>query len=50
VLMFIGVKMLLSRIYPIPIGLSLAIVAGILAGSVVLSLLCPPKKAGESKK
>jgi tellurite resistance protein TerC len=50
VLIFIGAKMLISGRYHIPIGLSLAIVAGILAGSVVLSLLCPPKKAGESKK
>ena len=44
VLAFIGFKMLLSGIYAIPIGLSLAIVAAILIGSIILSLLFPPKK------
>ena len=44
VLAFIGLKMLMSGIYAIPIGLSLAIVAAILIGSIILSLLCPPKK------
>jgi tellurite resistance protein TerC len=44
VLTFIGLKMLLSGIYVIPIGLSLAIVAAILIGSVIFSLLFPPKK------
>ncbi|MDM7996909.1 MAG: TerC family protein [Acidobacteriota bacterium] len=43
ILMFIGVKMLLSGFFAIPIGLSLAFVAAILAGSIILSLLCPPK-------
>jgi tellurite resistance protein TerC len=44
VLAFIGLKMLVSGIYAIPIGLSLAIVAAILIGSIILSLLFPPKK------
>jgi tellurite resistance protein TerC len=44
VLAFIGLKMLLSGIYAIPIGLSLGIVAAILIGSIILSLLFPPKK------
>jgi len=44
VLAFIGFKMLLSGIYAIPIGLSLAIVAAILIGSIILSLLFPAKK------
>jgi tellurite resistance protein TerC len=43
VLAFVGVKMLLSELRPIPIGLSLATVAGVLAGSVLLSLVIPPK-------
>lgn len=43
VLAFIGLKMLISGIYTIPIGWSLAVVAAILAGSVVLSLLFPRK-------
>jgi tellurite resistance protein TerC len=41
VLMFIGLKMLASSIWVIPIGLSLGIVAAILVASVVVSLLFP---------
>jgi tellurite resistance protein TerC len=44
VLAFIGIKMLLSGIYAIPIGVSLAIVAAILIGSIIISLLFPPEK------
>jgi tellurite resistance protein TerC len=44
VLVFIGIKMMISGFYAIPIQWSLAAVAAILAGSIVLSLLCPPKK------
>jgi tellurite resistance protein TerC len=44
VLMFIGIKMLISSFYNIPIGFSLAIVAAILAVACVLSLLFPPKE------
>ncbi|AMW04915.1 TerC family protein [Gemmatimonas phototrophica] len=43
VLAFVGAKMLLSEIQPISIGVSLGLVAGVLIGSVVLSLLIPPK-------
>jgi tellurite resistance protein TerC len=43
VLIFIGLKMLLADIYKIPIALSLAIVALILAGSVILSLWHAPE-------
>jgi tellurite resistance protein TerC len=39
VLAFIGIKMLISHYYPIPIGLSLAIVFGLLAISIVASLI-----------
>jgi tellurite resistance protein TerC len=39
VLVFIGLKMLLSGLYHVPVAASLAIVAGLLAGSVVASLL-----------
>ncbi len=38
VLMFIGVKMMLMDIYKIPVGVSLGVVAAIIATSVVLSL------------
>jgi tellurite resistance protein TerC len=45
VLGFIGIKMLVSGVYVIPIGLSLGVVAAILAGAVVISLLFPSKGA-----
>jgi tellurite resistance protein TerC len=44
VLVFIGVKMLGSHYFDIPIVLSLAIVIGVLATSVVASLVFPKKK------
>jgi tellurite resistance protein TerC len=43
VLAFVGVKMLLSEIYPLGIGLSLGVVASTLVGSVILSLIIPPR-------
>jgi tellurite resistance protein TerC len=43
VLIFIGIKMLVSGFIHIPIIWSLLIVATILAGSIILSLLFPPK-------
>jgi tellurite resistance protein TerC len=39
VLCFVGVKMLLVDLYKIPIGVSLGVVAGILAVSILFSLL-----------
>jgi tellurite resistance protein TerC len=45
VLMFIGIKMLISGIFPISIGWSLTTVAAILSGSIVISLIFPPKKS-----
>ncbi len=45
VLAFVGVKMLLSDLYPINIGVSLGVVASTLVGSVVLSLLIKPRSA-----
>ncbi|HEY0463867.1 MAG TPA: TerC/Alx family metal homeostasis membrane protein, partial [Polyangiaceae bacterium] len=42
VLMFVGDKMLLTAVYTIPIGLSLGVIAVLLLGSVILSLLRPP--------
>jgi tellurite resistance protein TerC len=43
VLSFVGVKMLLADFYKIPIGLSLAVVAGVLAITIVASLLARPE-------
>jgi tellurite resistance protein TerC len=41
VLMFVGAKMLISGYYHIPIGVSLGVVAAVLLGAVVLSLMFP---------
>ena len=43
VLLFIGVKMLLLDLYKIPIAWSLGVVASLIAGSVILSLLSTRK-------
>jgi tellurite resistance protein TerC len=43
VLCFIGVKMVVADFYKVPIGVSLGIVAGILAVSVLASLLAGPE-------
>jgi tellurite resistance protein TerC len=44
-LVFIGVKMLTSEHYPIPIHIALGVVAGILIASIAASLIFPKKKA-----
>jgi tellurite resistance protein TerC len=41
VLMFVGMKMLLSDLYHIPIAVSLAFIAVSIGGSIVLSLMRP---------
>lgn len=43
VLVFVGAKMLLMDVYKVPIAASLGVIAGILALSVLVSLLKPPK-------
>jgi tellurite resistance protein TerC len=48
VLMFIGAKMLLGKYFPLKIETSLVIVASILLGSVLISLLWPPKASSAS--
>jgi len=44
VLAFVGMKMLLSEIWPLGIGLSLGVVGALLVGSVLLSLVIAPKE------
>ena len=44
VLMFVGAKMLVAGIYKVPILVSLGIIAALLGGAIVVSLLRPPKK------
>ena len=41
VLAFVGLKMLLADVYKVPIGLSLGVIAALLAGSMIASLLLP---------
>jgi len=53
VLTFVGIKMMISDFYKIPIVVSLSVVAGILAGSVLTSLLLPKdeeEKAAEAER
>ena len=45
VLGFVGVKMLLADVYPIPIGLSLGVIACVLTVTIVASLLFPPTES-----
>jgi tellurite resistance protein TerC len=45
VLTFVGVKMLLSGYYEIPIHLSLLVIIGVLAASVVASMIFPREEA-----
>jgi tellurite resistance protein TerC len=45
VLTFVGVKMLLSGYYEIPIHLSLLVIVGVLAVSVIASIAFPREEA-----
>lgn len=44
VLVYVGVKMLLSHHHPIPTPISLGVIAGILATGIVSSILMPPRE------
>jgi tellurite resistance protein TerC len=48
VLAFVGVKMLLNDVFPIPVLISLGVVLAILAGSVILSIILPKKEIKEA--
>ena len=50
ILVFVGVKMILSDIYKIPIVTSLCVIAGVLGLSVIASLLWPKKETLEMSK
>lgn len=44
ILVFVGVKMLIADFYKIPVSIALSVVGGILAISIILSLVIPQKK------
>jgi tellurite resistance protein TerC len=48
VLAFVGVKMLIVDLYPIPVPISLAVVAVLLVGSILASILLPKPRAPET--
>jgi tellurite resistance protein TerC len=50
VLAFVGAKMVVTPWLHVPIGVSLGVVAGLLAASVVASWLRPPRAAGQDAK
>lgn len=43
ILIFVGLKMLVSDFYRIPIGIALGVIAGVLTLSVLISFICPKK-------
>ncbi len=47
ILVFVGVKMLISDFYKIPVSIALSVVGGLLVGSIVLSILLADKKKKE---
>ncbi|AJE03972.1 TerC family protein [Geobacter pickeringii] len=50
ILVYVGAKMLLADIYPIPIGFSLGTIVGVLAISVITSITIGSKKARASHR
>lgn len=44
VLIFVGIKMLVSGVYHLPIALSLGVIAALLGGAIALSLLFPARE------
>lgn len=49
VLAFIGMKMLLMDVYKIPIVISLGVTVAVLACTMILSVMIPPKHTGEKE-
>ena len=50
ILVFVGVKMLISDFYKIPVSIALAVVGGILACSIILSLMATRKEKKNNEK
>jgi tellurite resistance protein TerC len=49
VLLFIGIKMLISGFYEVPVFVSLGVIAVVIFGSILLSILFPKKKSNDSE-
>jgi tellurite resistance protein TerC len=49
VLVFVGGKMLLADVYEVPIFVSLAVIAALLAGAIVASIVRPESAGGEDR-
>ncbi len=49
ILTFVGIKMLLAEVYPIPITLALGIVAGVLAFSILASVIWPKPESVQKR-
>jgi tellurite resistance protein TerC len=43
ILVFVGAKMLMTDLYKIPVAIALLVVAGVLAATIIVSLLFPPR-------
>ncbi len=49
ILSFVGVKMLISSFYKIPVAVSLGVIAGLLAVAVIASLVRAKRLEGENE-
>jgi tellurite resistance protein TerC len=49
ILIFVGLKMLLTGVYEMPVSVALGVIATILLGSMALSILKPPEKSKSEK-
>lgn len=48
ILVFVGVKMLVSGFYEVPVGIALGIIVLVLAAAIILSILLPAEKGHEA--
>jgi tellurite resistance protein TerC len=47
ILVFVGIKMVIADLYPIPVGIALGVIAVVIVISIVASILHPGQKAAE---
>jgi tellurite resistance protein TerC len=46
ILIFVGVKMLLTDVYKLPVGVALGVIAGLLLMAIIASLMRPQQRDG----